>query len=346
MYGTLSDASPNYARNSFHEFWRDERRRDMKIIWRFTMSRFDRKRFVRNSGWIFLLCAAMLGFSRIGAMAQDNTVIKIHTSVHWTWYAPQNIYNEHKADIANYYNYADRAFDYITHAWGLEPKIQHYSLFVRPQTGGAFAAGDIGEVHAVTGKQSPGIGVSYDAFYNVANGIKGFWGYVLITHEMVNLLTGQIVSGGWPVDWWADHKSPFPMMTAVQTEYALVPNVAIYHAQQLSGPHGQMFVHLKDQYGWALFRRAFSMAIKDGMNWDNIGQNPSALRTNYVCAYLQMAAPESLAKYITPVVPDYSPSVVRQIIQAHKIISSANSDPSLKEAFLHGDYQKVLDSKK
>ena len=46
-----------------------------------------------------------------------------------------------------------------------------------------------------------GIGVSYDAFFNVVHGIKGYWAYVLITHEMVNLFTGQIVSGGWPVDW-------------------------------------------------------------------------------------------------------------------------------------------------
>jgi hypothetical protein len=293
---------------------------------------------------IFIECLLMafIGLSGSKTYAQTSNVIKIHTGAHWTWYAPQNLYQAHQADIERYYGYADRAFDYITNAWGLQPKIQHFSLFIRPQTGGAFAAGDIGEVHAVTGKPSPGIGVSYDAFYNEANGIKGYWGYVLVTHEMVNLLTGQIVSGGWPVDWWADHRSPFPMMTAVQTEYALVPNVGVFHAQQLNGPHGQMFVHLKDQYGWALFRRAFSMAIHDKMNWDNIGLNPSALRTNYVCAYLQMAAPESLARYFTPVLPDYNPKVVQRIMQAHKRIASLNSDNPMKQAFLHGDYQKAL----
>jgi hypothetical protein len=42
----------------------------------------------------------------------------------------------------------------------------------------------------------------------------------------------QVVSGGWPVDGWADHLSPFPILTAVNIEYALRPEVAVYHARQ------------------------------------------------------------------------------------------------------------------
>lgn len=37
---------------------------------------------------------------------------------------------------------------------------------------------------------------------------------------MVNLFTGQVVSGGWPVDWWANHRSPFSLMTAVEIAYS------------------------------------------------------------------------------------------------------------------------------
>jgi hypothetical protein len=48
---------------------------------------------------------------------------------------------------------------------------------------------------------------------------------------MVNLSTGALASGGWPMDWWADHRSPFPLMTAVQIETDLMPKVAVEHAK-------------------------------------------------------------------------------------------------------------------
>lgn len=293
-----------------------------------------------------LLALAAAAVLCAGQASARDAVIQIHTGKHWVWYAPEGIYRQHKEDIERFYDYADREFGYITGAWGLRPKVQRFILWVRPETGGGFAAGDIAEVHAVTGKASPGIGVSYDAFYNVANGIKGYWAWVLMTHETVNLLTGQIVSGGWPVDWWADHRSPFPLMTAVQTEYALVPEVAVFHARQLGGSYERMFVQLKDQYGWALFRKAFSLAVHDGINWDLIGQNPSALRTNYVCAYLQMGAPENLAPILSPVLADYDPSVVSAIIRARGKLFGGHRPgrpfEALRRAYLHGNYKAAL----
>jgi hypothetical protein len=159
---------------------------------------------------------------------------------------------------------------------------------------------------------------------------------------MVNLFTAQTVSGGWPTDWWANHRSPFPLMTAVQIEHALVPQVAVYHGRELSTPLGQMFLHLKDQYGWALFRRAFAAARKDGINWERIGQNPSALRTNYVCAYLQAHAPEDLASYLTGVVPNFDAKMVTDILKARQRWQSLPEGDSrrhaLRGAFLRGNY--------
>ena len=214
-------------------------------------------------------------------------LLNIHEGAHWIWYAPKDLYDKHRQDFERFYPYADQAFDYLSDSWGLKPKGGPFVLYVNPKTGGAFATGDVAEVHAVTGKASPGIGVAYDAFVNEANGVAGYWGYALITHEMVNMFTGGAVSGGWPVDWWANHRSPFPLMTAVQVETALKPEVAVIHARQINDPLVKMFAALKDQYGWQMFRRAFREASADGINWDSIGQNPSALRTNYVCAYLQ-----------------------------------------------------------
>ncbi len=277
------------------------------------------------------------------APAPKPPIVKVHEGKYWIWYARQDQYGEHQKDIERFFDYADQAFEYLTGAWGLKPRQEKYALLVWPQTGGGFAAGDIGEVRAVTGKPTAGIGVSYDAFFNEANGVKGYWGYVLIAHEMTNLLTGQIVSGGWPVDWWADHVSPFPLMTAVQIEYALVPEVAIHHAKQQENPLGRMFLRLKDQFGWALFRRAFAAAIEDGIQWDRFGANPSALRTNMVCAYLQLAAPEDLASYFKGVVPNFDAKTVAEILQARqKWRALPEGDPKradLQKAYLRGEYR-------
>ena len=145
------------------------------------------------------------------------------------------------------------------------------------RTGGGFAAGDVSEAHAITGKASPGIGCSYDAFSGRANGIKAYWAHILITHEMVNLFTGAVVSGGWPVDWWANHRSPFPLMTAVEIEYsARAGDGGVPRSSGTWRSSGRNVPELKDQYGWSMFRKAFRTAVEDGINWDAFGANPSA----------------------------------------------------------------------
>jgi len=285
----------------------------------------------------------LLGYLSGWAFAVEPSVVKVHESEHWVWFAEQKKFDEHRQDIERFYDYADRAFAHLTMALGLKPLQERYALLVWHKTGGGFATGDIAEVRPVTGRPSPGIGVSYDAFFNVTHGIRGYWAYVLIAHEMVNLLTAQMVSGGWPVDWWANHRSPFPLMTAVQIEYALVPEVAVHHAKELTDPLGRMFVRLKDQFGWALFRKAFAAAREDGMNWDRIGQNPSALRTNYVCAYLQLGAPEELTDYLAGAVPGFDAKMVADILRARKrwrtLPEGHPKRAALHSAFLRGDYR-------
>ena len=229
------------------------------------------------------------------AQAQKPRYRIIHEGKHWTWVAREDQYRRQRADIAALYDYADKAFDKLCESWGMKPPRDKYTLLVMDRTGGGFATGDVSEAHAITGKQSPGIGCSYDAFSGSANGIKAYWAHILITHEMVNLFTGAVVSGGWPVDWWANHRSPFPLMTAVEIEYALVPEMAVFHDRQGRGdPLVVMFRKLKDQYGWSMFRKAFRTAIDDGIHWDSFDANPSALRTAYVAAYLQFGAPEDI----------------------------------------------------
>jgi hypothetical protein len=282
------------------------------------------------------------------AAAENPPFQKIHEGKHWTWYARQDQFDAHKADIAAVYDYADKAFDKLCESWGLKPAQKKYTLLVMDRPGGGFATGDISEVHAITGRRSPGIGCAFDAFSGSAYGIKGYWAHILITHEMVNNFTGQIVGGGWPVDWWANHRSPFPLMTAVEIEFALVPNMAIFHEKQGRGdPLVRMFLHLKDQYGWAMFRKAFRAAIDDGIHWDAFGGNPSALRTAYVAAYLQIGAPEDITRILAPLVPDYDAQTVKDIVEARSTWQAMPKNSSrrqtLKKAFLHGDYKAVLE---
>lgn len=299
----------------------------------------------------FAIVPLLLAFVTLSAAstvrAQNPQFEKIHEGKHWTWFARGDQFQQQRKDIEALYGYADKALETLCEAWGLRPPQDRYTLLVMDRPGGGFAAGDISEARAVTGKHSPGIGCSYDAFSGTANGIKAYWAHILITHEMVNLFTGQIVSGGWPVDWWANHRSPFPLMTAVQIEYALVPEMAVFHERQgRRDPLVVMFLKLKDQYGWALFRKAFHVAKSDGIHWDALGANPSKILTCYVAAYLHIGAPEDIAGILGPQVPGYDVRVVRDIIKARSRWSALPEQSArrraLKESFLRGDYQAAL----
>jgi hypothetical protein len=296
--------------------------------------------------WRFAILLAALSTASV-ARAQGPRYQMIHEGKHWTWYARQDQYRNHRASIVALYDYADKAFDKLCESWGLKPPKDRYTLLVMARPGGGFAAGDISEVRAITGKESPGIGCAYDAFSGTANGVKAYWAHILITHEMVNLLTGELVSGGWPVDWWANHRSPFPLMTAVEIEYALVPQMAVFHEREgRRDPLVGMFLRLKDQFGWAMFRKAFRTAVEDGIRWDAFGSNPSALRTAYVAAYLQIGAPEDISGILGPLVPRYDAQAVKDIVEARSRWSALPGESSrrktLKAAFLKGDYRAAL----
>lgn len=293
---------------------------------------------------VFALMAALI---TVASCLAAPPFIKIHEGRHWTWIAREDQYNAQKADIEALYDYADRAFDALCNAWGLKPPKDKYVLLVLDRPGGGFAAGDVGEAKGLTGdSQNPGIGCSYDAFSGTANGIKAYWAHILITHEMVNLFTGQVVSGGWPVDWWANHRSPFPLMTAVMIEYALVPHMAVYHERQgRQDPMVVMFMELKNQYGWSMFRKAFRTAVEDGINWDKFGGNPSKLRTNYVTAYLQIGAPEDISSILKTQTPDFDEAMTKDIVKARAkwaAMKEGKAKQALKALFLKGDYKAVL----
>ena len=117
--------------------------------------------------WRMGIVLAVLSTASV-ARAQDPRYQMIHEGKHWTWFAREDQFKEHKADIAALYDYADKAFDKLCESWGLKPPRDRYTLLVMARPGGGFAAGNISEARAITGKESPGIGCSYDAFFGTA----------------------------------------------------------------------------------------------------------------------------------------------------------------------------------
>jgi hypothetical protein len=279
------------------------------------------------------------------ASAQSGKLIKIHEGAHWTWYAPADQWSAHKADIQAQFGYADKAFEAIVQAWGFKPVEARYSVVVWSKAGGGFAKADIEEVKSITGKTSPGIGCSYDAFPGIAHGIKGYWATVVLTQEMADLFNRDLMGGGWPFDWWPNEHSAFATMTATEVEYRLAPPIAGYQVATITDPLFFMFLNLKDEYGWDMFRQAFKIAQDDGIEWDKVDINPSPLLTNYVAAYLEIGAKGDLSPVLAGVVPRYNHKAVEDIINARSlwlIHSKDSADYKTdQDAFLSGKFADV-----
>lgn len=160
--------------------------------------------------------------------------------------------------------------------------------------------------------QNPCLGeaVTGDAYYGNAYGVKGFWGYLLTLHELVNQWTGYVTSG-WPTDFWADHVSAFPnsmdwqimgtlgaqlgdatLMTASAAQKA-----RFYPGGDSADPRVPMFDEISalPNMGYEGWSRVFGFIQADKMSWDGLGvPNPDKLRTEYVIAYVSLGAGKSV----------------------------------------------------
>ena len=168
--------------------------------------------------------------------------------------------------------------------------------------------------------------VTGDAFTNVyndpgsGNSVPGFFGYLLPLHESINVFTG-LVSSGWPTDWWADHRSPFPnamdaeFMQSIAnnnsslssaTKQALLNSATaqLNRFTNTSNPTGEfdtevvLFVNFFNQFGgFSAYSNAFNFAAnQDGLQWPSVSKDPnftgdddfSENLSEYVIAYLHL----------------------------------------------------------
>jgi hypothetical protein len=171
-----------------------------------------------------------------------------------------------------------------------------------------------GGAHTGTGCGNLGDGVAYDAFVGTAYGTTGFWGYLLSMHEAINDWTGM-ASGGWPTDWWADHQSAFPNLM----DFHIMNTIGVANNDQnlIKGAAAQkkrfypggdtadakvvaldnVFALMPGGDGYAGFSHMFAMQTGDGIKWDNLGvPNPDVKRSEYVVAYMSLAAGQSVLK--------------------------------------------------
>ncbi len=213
-----------------------------------------------------------------------------------------------RADIPKFFDYFDLLVPELQTLFSFKPTPQPagapFVIQIKSPFGGASTGIDGGLGSDI------GVTITGDAYSNTFNSsltgksVKGFWGYLLTIHELVNVWTGEMTSG-WPTDWWADHRSPFPnamdevVMRDIGTKTAnqtLLDAATVQHARFTdpgsgdADPEVGMFLNFFDRFGgFTPYNRAFSLVRGDGLHWDDVSpSNPSPLRTEYVIAYLQM----------------------------------------------------------
>ena len=288
------------------------------------------------------------------------------------WCVHPDIWAGHAADVERFFAYGDSVIAYLQTLFAFTPRGLPFTFQATQVTGGASTGSNFGLGDSVTG----------DAFFNnfrdpvSREPIPGFFGFLLTLHEAINVWTGEMVGGGWPTDWWADHRSPFPnsmdfqIMRTIGDEQhdAVLQKAALAQTRRLGTPGLPGFdseVKMFDDFfaqrgGFPAYARAFAAIQRDGLRWGELrpagggAPNPSPLLTEYVIAYLALGFrtdQDPTATFVAAGVgtkdtqiPPYSvdPVAVGDIADAHCGIAAADGDTSAALAALRrGDFQNA-----
>ena len=290
----------------------------------------------------------------------------IYNGKHLTWYLESDALSVKesfiKDQIGIHFNLADEIYEKLNQVFGLDVNERMFiEITSKEENRGVFwTPTDFGG----------GMGLHYDSFWDTKI-------HRLITHELVNAFVGKAVPGGWPTDWWVNHRSPFPnaVKPYVYKEMGRIED--FQRLQKMADDAGWkdysqylFFKELLDEQGLDLYKRMFAAMREDGIdNLDNIGPNPSVILSHYVAAYLSIAAGRNLAdemnaknlgQYVPPnTIPKYrfDPSVIDAVIntrnnihQLRNAVSGAGNPAAeslLAEAenyFRKGNYRKAMDN--
>jgi len=309
---------------------------------------------------------ALLLASSAPADACDDAAPERYRSAKTIWCVNPGVWSAHQADIEGFFPYGDRVIDKLVELFAVSPTDLPYTVEAMEPNGYAMTPSHYG----------PGVAVTGDAFYNDFAGVSGFWGYLLVLHEFVNQWTG-LVTGGWPTDWWADHRSPFPNSMDEQILRSLGETGAAdaQHARFADPSSGDydaqvvMFNELFDAHGFEGLRRTFELVRGDHLSWFDlrdppafteqtpfVSGNPSVLLSNYVGAYLSLGAGEDVTARLLAAGVGARPEnwegewqstapssdVVTAIANAHCAIAAADAAgtdvTAAREALIRGDH--------
>jgi hypothetical protein len=277
----------------------------------------------------------------------------VHQSQYSTWDIYElNEYNNRKNSIDDMISLFDQAIPKVMQNLGLTVPLPVKVHIISGGCCGGWTGG--GEVGFNVGDFDPNA-VLCD---NPVKFTALDWTRGVIIGEFVNYVTGEGVSGGWPKDWWVDDVWYFPAMNVVQVLNDIVgsstariweqASVGCPEKDYASLPIYVAFKNIKINYGWSAYQNAFTAAKNDQMNWDFIGDQPSALRTNYILAYLRIGANTDITnQFRNAGVSGANISVVQEIINARNLIYQAISQgkdvTKAWQDYRSGNYQRVAD---
>ena len=154
------------------------------------------------------------------------------------------------------------------------------------------------------------------------------WTRGVVLGGVVNTMVAG-VSRGWPADWWIDDGFFTALVVSDTLKQLTTPAIAQtweIEQQLASSRVYQELVSLRDEAGWPLFQRFFSLIAGDAMDWTSVGTNPSAIRSNYVIAYLSLAADRNLgAAFQDAGIAGADPEAVTAILAARQRLVQAQA---------------------
>ncbi len=213
---------------------------------------------------------------------------EIYRTAHWIWYADPTIYSQNKQYIDPYLNWPETVYNQISSWLG----------FTLPP--GSYDGGR----YAVIVDSTPGYCQAWSSGSKFGLLDQDFqycqdFTWVASADEIANVFTGSITAS-WPADWWADGRSPFPTMLAVQVEKANgIPSWSSNDQTDSADPAYVMFRDaLLTRYGWSLFQNTFAQMLRDGVNLANWHSEYESqnwyslhyLKSHIVAYYLSRAA--------------------------------------------------------
>jgi hypothetical protein len=227
-----------------------------------------------------LLCSAAVA----PVFAQQWDTLYHSKNANWvTAHEDLAICQKYKTNIDSIAHELDAAIPLVYANLGIGPEKLPQRVQVDPDTdgmGGWAAGSDVGyQISDFFGRPKNGDGLRW---------IRG-----VIIGEVINASTGP-VTDNWPRDWWVDDVWYFPgFMAGEILKETVSPEFSKYWLTSESYdtyPVYNIFTKLLEQGGWEVWKKFFTLIKDDKMKWGAIGANPSKIKTDYVIAYLSLAA--------------------------------------------------------